>query len=101
MSYSLSEDAEEDIIRIFIEGEALFGMAQAEKYNDVLYQLFEMLAEFPEISRLREEIRQPVRGHPHKSHIIFYSIEDDGNIVIRRIRHASEDWQEEMNEMDS
>ncbi len=92
MTFRLSRAARSDLIGIYIEGRELFGEAQATRYHGELEHLFALLAENPRLARVREELRQPVRGHPYKRHIIFYNIEDDGGIVIRRIRHASEDW---------
>lgn len=101
MSYRVSKNADDDLIRIFIEGEAIFGMAQAEKYNDGLYQLFSLISDNPQIARLRKELKQPIRGHPFKRHIVFYSVEDDDSVVIRRIRHSHEDWMGDMAASDS
>ncbi|MBC8518911.1 MAG: type II toxin-antitoxin system RelE/ParE family toxin [Gammaproteobacteria bacterium] len=39
-------------------------------------------------------LRSPVRIHPIQSHITIYTISDDGNVFIIRIRHGHEDWLE-------
>ena len=43
----------------------------------------------------RSEITPPVRCHPHGAHLIIYRSEDDGGVTILRIRHASEDWDDD------
>lgn len=92
MTYRISNAAKADLKHIYIEGAALFGEAQADTYFKGLFAVFETLAEFPSMARLRTEIEPPVHGHPHKSHIIFYDVLDSGDIEIIRIRHAREDW---------
>lgn len=92
MSFRLSKAADEDLVHILMEGEAQFGMAQAERYIGGLFTLFETLADIPNMARLRTEITPPVHGHPFKSHIVFFDILEGGDIEIIRIRHAREDW---------
>jgi toxin ParE1/3/4 len=33
--------------------------------------------------------------HPHKSHLVFYQLEDQGILIIR-IRHAHENWMNDL-----
>ncbi|NKX17292.1 type II toxin-antitoxin system RelE/ParE family toxin [Ochrobactrum pseudogrignonense] len=44
------------------------------------------------MAREREEISPPVRIHPFKAHLIIYQIEQNGAILVIRIRNAFEDW---------
>ena len=46
-SYRLSEDAKDDLIRIYRRGVREFGEAQAQAYFNALFERFEMLAEQP------------------------------------------------------
>lgn len=71
----------------------MFGPAQADRYIDGLLETLDLIAEFPEMSRLRTEIDPPMRVHPHQSHAIIYKIDERGDVLIVRIRHALEDWQ--------
>lgn len=89
--YRLSQAAADDLARIAEYTVETFGTAQAIAYRDSLIATFEFLAENPRAARLREELHPPVRVHPHKPHLIIYSIEDD-SIFIVRIRHGREDW---------
>ncbi len=93
MVYRLTQRAEEDIIRIFREGVLLFGAEQAERYHADLEALFRLIADNPRIAREREEITPPVRIHPHKAHLIVYLIEEDSDVLIVRVRHGHEDWE--------
>jgi toxin ParE1/3/4 len=90
--YQLTQAASDDIQRIFIEGLALFGLAQADKYHDGLTAAFQFLADFPRAARLREEIQPPVRAYRYKSHMILYDLGADDTVVILRVRHGHEDW---------
>jgi toxin ParE1/3/4 len=91
VGYRLTDEADEDMVDIFTEGEAMFGTRQAEKYYFELHTKFRILAANPMMARERLEITPEVRAHPHKAHMIIYQIEDDG-IVILGVRHAHEDW---------
>jgi toxin ParE1/3/4 len=91
--YRLSRKAEEDIIAIFMYGVAQFGTQQAERYHDLLERTFEFLVENPEAARERLEITPPVRVHPIESHVVVYTIDEDGDVFIVRVRHGREDWQ--------
>ena len=71
----------------------MFGQAQADRYIDGLLETLDLIAEFPEMSRLRTEIDPPMRVHPHQSHAIIYKIDERSDVLIVRIRHALEDWQ--------
>ena len=93
MAYRLSRKAEDDIIDIYIEGVARFGVRQADQYHDEIGKMFVLLAENPRMAHEREEISPPVRVHPFRAHLIVYLIENNGDIFIVRFRHAHEDWQ--------
>lgn len=93
--YRLSRLASDDISHIFLDGLARFGLAQADRYHAGLATVFDFLADHPQAARLREEIRPPVRAYPYRVHLILYDIMDDGRILILRVRHGREDWQDE------
>lgn len=71
----------------------MFGLSQADRYIDGLLETLELIADFPEIARLRTGIAPPVRGWPYRSHMILYDLGEDGGVLIVRIRHGLEDWQ--------
>ncbi len=92
MAYRLSVKAENDILKAYLEGVRLFGVEQAEKYYADLEHAFEFLSDTPNAARERLEITPPVRVHPYRSHIIIYLIDNDCDILILRVRHGREDW---------
>jgi toxin ParE1/3/4 len=91
MSFRISRLADKDIMRIWYEGADKFGVTQAKKYNFELSNLFELLANHPKMGRQREEIGNGLRTHPFRSHIVIYSLDDLGVLIVR-VRHAHEDW---------
>ena|SRR5690554_641402 len=93
MGYRLSRKAEEDVISIFLEGVAQFGLHQAEHYHDWLEKSFRFLAENPLAAPERLEITPPIRIHPTGTHLVVYRVDDEGDIFIIRVRHGHEDWQ--------
>lgn len=92
MIFSLSVQAEEDIIAIAEHGIAIFGPIQAKRYHSDLFNTLDLIAKNPQMAREREEISPPVRIHPFKAHLIVYQIEQNGSVFILRIRNAFEDW---------
>lgn len=94
MRFRLSLAAKEDIIGIAEQGIRLFGPAQARRYHDELFAIFDMIAAYPRIARERRELSPPMRIYPFKAHLVVYRVEQDGSVLIARIRHAHEDWAE-------
>lgn len=92
MSFSLSVQAEEDIVSIAQEGIRIFGAQVAKQYHDDLFALLELIAINPRMARKRHEISPPVRIHPFKAHLVVYRIIEDVSIFVIRIRHGHEDW---------
>ena len=93
MSFRLSQQAEADLIEIYVQGVERFGVAQAELYLDRLEHSFGVLGQNPHIARLRREISPPVRIHRVEAHIIVYLVDDDEQSVrILRVRHGRENW---------
>ena len=92
MRFSISVQAEEDIVSIAEEGIRNFGALVAKRYNDELFALLDLIATNPRMARERHEISPPVRIHPFKAHLVVYRIIEDGNIFVIRIRHGHEDW---------
>jgi toxin ParE1/3/4 len=91
MMYRLTQAAREDLIQMYMEGVRQFGVAQAEKYQDDLERVFNLLGANPLLARERLELTPPVRIHPSASHLIVYKVGEDGILIIR-IRHHLEDW---------
>ncbi|EGF91097.1 plasmid stabilization system family protein [Asticcacaulis biprosthecium C19] len=94
MSYRFTEEAESDLINIYLTGSERFGRRQAEAYLDGLHMTVGFLGQNPRAARQRVELQPPLHVHPYRSHLIFYQIEEEG-IVVVRVRHGHENWQGE------
>ena len=77
---------------IYAQGARGFGLVQADRYHDALFDQFDLLAAFPRMARERTELDPPVRVHPFRAHLILYRVEPDDSILILRVRHGREDW---------
>jgi toxin ParE1/3/4 len=92
MPFSLSVQAEKDIVSIAEDGIRIFGAVVANRYHDKLYALFELIAANPRMAHERLEISPPVRIHSFKAHLVAFRIEENESIFVIRIRHGHEDW---------
>lgn len=92
MTWTTSGRADADIEQIYRSGLEQFGEAQADRYLDTLYDIFDLLSRHPDLARDRTEFTPPVRLYPAGSHLIVYRPESAG-IRIVAIRHGREDWQ--------
>lgn len=85
MNYRLSQEAEEDLIRLYRYGFYRFGEAQADRYFEVLYSCFDRIAknpeQFPTADRIRKDYRFCVCG----SDTIYFKFGFEGLVEIIRI----------------
>lgn len=85
--FVLGPAARADLARIWKDGAEKWGAVQADRYADGLFSLFDLLVEFPELSRERLEFTPPVRIHPSGAHLVIYRLEGQG-VEIIRILHS-------------
>ena len=64
---------------------------QAVDYLSGMEAALKLLAEFPEMARLRQEFTPPVRIHSYRKHLIIY-IADECFIDVVRVVHAQANW---------
>lgn len=95
--WTIGPAAEVDLADIWFQCAAKWGMSQAERYADSLFALFDLLAEFPELAREREEFAPPVRIHPSGSHLVIYRRDGQG-VEIIRILHAHQNLMAYLND---
>ena len=95
MTWRLTHRAAADLLEIYTTGSLEFGEPVALAYHRQIHGIFDMLAQFPQIARERHDVAPPVRIHPVGSHLVVYTVESDGSVLIVRIRHAHEDWFDE------
>lgn len=77
--YRLSNEAKEDLIRIYLYGVEKFGMAQADKYFDSFFKYFDIIAQRPFSFESVDYIKKGYRRCVCGSDSIYYKIND--NIV--------------------
>ena len=92
MRHRVAPRAARDLQDIWWHGFEQHGMAVADDYAARLDQAFTLLADHPELARLRTEVDPPIRAWPCRSHLIVYDVGPDGAITILRVRHHREDW---------
>lgn len=80
--FRLSPNALNDLESIGRYTQKRWGRAQREVYLRDLDSRFAVLAEQPLLGRLRHDIAPDYRSVPHKSHMIFYIVRDDGIDII-------------------
>ncbi len=74
--YRLSNAAKEDLIRIHHFGVKKFGVSQADKYFDIFFDYFEIIAERPFAFESVDYIKAGYRRCPCGSDTIYYRIND-------------------------
>jgi len=81
MNFTLTREAEEDLIEIYLYGLKVFGPVQAENYFLSIEATFSRIAENPEMYPTASHIRKGYRYCVHVSHTIFFTIEDKVRII--------------------
>lgn len=69
-----------------------FGAEQAERYHKGLIRTFGILADNPSLAREHKELAPPVRIHPYGSHLIIYTLRENGVLIVR-VLHGRQDWE--------
>lgn len=92
-TYRLSENAREDLRRIYRRGLREYGEAQADEYYNALFDRFDQIAEqpflYPAVDDIREGYRRSVCGVDS----IYYRIEGETVEIMAIIgRQDVEEW---------
>ncbi|MFN7102258.1 MAG: type II toxin-antitoxin system RelE/ParE family toxin [Pseudorhizobium sp.] len=85
--FRLTQQADRDLLDIFIYGLEVFGTLQAERYGDGLHACLQLLADNPRMGRLAPALGEQVRRHEHQSHVVLYE-EDTYGILVLAIVHS-------------
>ncbi len=84
MRFKLNLEAKMDLARIYWRGVADFGVEQADRYYEALWQRFDDIAEapykYPAVDHIREGYRRSVCGVDS----IYYQV-NQGIVEIRRV----------------
>lgn len=86
----LSSWAKGDRDDLYVRGLDRWGEAQADEYLGALSRALKSLADFPEMGRVREDLRAGVRALPVLRHVIYYEVVDD-EVRVGRILHVRQD----------
>jgi len=73
-NYSLTDEAKEDLRRIYEYGYKEFGEGQADEYFHSFFEAFLKISESPLIYQSVDSVRQGYRGCPHRSDVIYYRV---------------------------
>jgi toxin ParE1/3/4 len=77
IKYRLTEEAKEDLRRIYEYGYKEFGENLADEYFHSFFEAFIKIAESPLIYQSVDNIRLCYRRCPHRSDVIYYRINQD------------------------
>ena len=94
MPYDITERAKSDMISLYVDGAHKHGLEAAERYYAGLITQFEALALNPLLYHERTETVPPIRVCPYGVHVVIYKVQEDGRVLIIRVRHGREDWSE-------
>jgi toxin ParE1/3/4 len=89
VEYRLSRKAEADLIGIALYSSETFGIERALAYGDGLLEMFDRLAENPEMG-VSFALRPGIRKYIYQSHTIFYRA-STSRVSILRILHQNMD----------
>ncbi|EBX7469998.1 type II toxin-antitoxin system RelE/ParE family toxin [Salmonella enterica subsp. enterica serovar Bareilly] len=80
--YSLTPDAQADLIEIRRFTLQQWGKAQSEKYLSELQETFRLLASAPSMGRDRPDVGSGILSFPHVSHVIYYLIHEQQPVIF-------------------
>jgi toxin ParE1/3/4 len=80
--YKLTEDAKDDLLRLYRYGVKEFGETQADLYYDLLIRHFEQIADNPYLYQAVDHIRKGYRRSVCGVDSIFYRVVDDAIEII-------------------
>lgn len=85
MKYKLLNYARKNIEEIADYTTKNWGVSQRRKYIKALYDGFELIANNPQIGKLRGELSQNLRSLVVESHVIYYSEKADHLAIVALI----------------
>jgi len=91
IKYRLTNEAKNDLEKIWIYTYKNFSVKQADKYYRLIIDEFDFLASNPFSGKSVDYIKEGYRVSKIKSHLIFYKLSVDEKIEIIRILHKRMD----------
>lgn len=93
MAYSFSEQATLDGYVLFEASLNQYGLRAADRYFEIMLEAAQFASDHPLLSPERTQTSIRVRVRYFGAHLLVYQMVD-GDVVIRRIFHQSQDWAE-------
>jgi len=84
----ISQQAENDLEEIFDYTKDKHGIDQAFTYVSSFDDMFESIADYPEMGRDRREIRTELRSAIKDYHVVFYRVLIDRIRIVRVLHNA-------------
>lgn len=91
-NYDLSKKAAKDVSTILDYSYKEFGEKTALEYYLSLKDTFALLSKQPQIGRDINHIRAGYFRHEHAKHVIFYTLKENGILIIR-VLHQKMDFE--------
>jgi len=88
--YLLRSLARDDLEAIWDYTAENWGLNQAERYLEQIFQAFTDISDNPKIGKVRDDVKIGYRSFPQGRHVIFYKDVDD-RIEIIGVVHQSAD----------
>jgi len=85
----ISNEADQDLDRLYVDGYKRWGEEQADKYYDGLLAHFDALCENPSLYRAVDEIREGYRRSVFGKHAIYYRISNNAIEVMGLVKHEN------------
>jgi toxin ParE1/3/4 len=85
--YKISQLAEQDLEDIWVYLAQNNQVAADKQIANILNRL-PMLAQFPDIGQVRDDLVEKLRSFPVKPYIVFYIKLDDGIEIVRILHHS-------------
>lgn len=82
-NYKLTTEAKDDIIRIHQFGIKTFGVHQADRYFNELYDCFEIISDQPYLYQVSDQLQGQYRRSVYNSDTIYFVIEEDFIEIVR------------------
>jgi toxin ParE1/3/4 len=87
--YRVSDQADEDLLDIYLYGVARFGRPQAVECQFSFERCFELIADNPRMGRLTDTFRAGLRRHEHSSHVVIYKEQPDHVLIVAVVHGRS------------
>ena len=89
--FDLTRSARADLKSIARHTQERWGVRQRNAYLKEVDQVFRALAKNPSMGRACDDIREGYRKFPHGSHVVYYRMVGEEELLIVRILHMTMD----------